>query len=469
MSTELEHRVRESLSRQAGAATPGHPDPFARFSALERRHRTTRRIRQVVVAGGCAGLLAAVGFGVVPLPSVIPAISVTPADGGSVLDQPTRGSLAADTAWQDGLRRHVTDQRDDDGNWRVVNRKGIKVLFAGDVAGRRLALVTVTLRLGVLEDHSFQWYEGPAGADPAQMDEGSNGDPTDVAAVLSGDDTAPGHLVVVAPPGAQIETSLSVGFGADGRLERTWTRAPGTDGLALLTVAPSTRVPSAAVRVSQGGRSLFDGPPDVGWSSEVTPKPESPKVVRKALDGARGSTMQLAWAVQLVQQSLDEAGLVPATTAVRIPWTGTVHGQPALLVELTPQGGGTLAYAYHGRWTDSGGSTRQDLRLLMPARGAFSRPLAWRMRAEGGDTTTSELQVVTSTGTEQAELVSGGVTTPLTLDADGHASASLAPTVAGSIRAYDGAGSLIGETAVPPFENSSAGVPGAQRGTRLVD
>jgi hypothetical protein len=101
---------------------------------------------------------------------------------------------------------------------------------------------------------------------------------------------------------------------------------------------------------------------------------------------------------------------MPDWTGFRIPWTGTVHGQPALLVELSPEGGGTLAYTYHVSKVPSGASSswRRDLRLLMPAKGAFTRPLAWRLRLEGGDGTTSEVAVATAEGTVRAELVTVG-------------------------------------------------------------
>ena len=61
------------------------------------------------------------------------------------------------------------------------------------------------------------------------------------------------------------------------------------------------------------------------------------------------------------------------------------------------------------------------------------------------------------------------MTTTLQLDAAGFALTQLPPGTAASIRAYDAKDHLIGETVVPPLENSGDGVPGARRATRLVD
>jgi len=104
------------------------------------------------MALAAAAAVAAVMLNVVPVPSVVPVVPVGPAPNDSLLwGQPTRGSLAGDQRWLADLRASLSDVSQDEGVWRVAGRDRVRVLFAGDVGDRRLALLVVPLRLGVLE------------------------------------------------------------------------------------------------------------------------------------------------------------------------------------------------------------------------------------------------------------------------------------------------------------------------------
>src|SRR5262245_33068690 len=162
--TDTETQLRDALGGAAETIDVAG-DPWPRFARRERVHRRNRRIR---FAAAAVVLAAAVGVqtGVVPLPGWVPGIAV--AGGSTALTRPpTRGSLAGDTSFLDGLRREIKDVEDPGELWRVTDRSKIKFVYAADVAGHRLALALVPLRFGFLADQALIWYEGEAGAAPA--------------------------------------------------------------------------------------------------------------------------------------------------------------------------------------------------------------------------------------------------------------------------------------------------------------
>jgi hypothetical protein len=137
VSTDIESALRDSLVAEA-TAMPVPPDPWTGFAARERTHRRSRRVRLAVAA---VAVTAAVGVqtNVVPLPGWAPGIAVAGRET-ALTSSPTRGSLAGDLAWQRAMRREVQDVQDPDELWKVSDRRKIKFVYAGDVAGRRLAL-----------------------------------------------------------------------------------------------------------------------------------------------------------------------------------------------------------------------------------------------------------------------------------------------------------------------------------------
>jgi hypothetical protein len=166
-----------------------------------------------------------------------------------------------------------------------------------------------------------------------------------------------------------------------------------------------------------------------------------------------------------ISGALQDARLPAGGTAVTVRWTGTAEGQPAALVTIQPEGGGVLAYAYHGQ----ADSYRQDLRLLLPAAGVAERPIAWRMRAEGSDDRTDQVVVTVPDGADKVTLQVGSATpTPVDPDATGAAVVAVPPTAQATVTAYGKDGSLLGSTPVPAFESDSGGLPGDTPRTRVV-
>lgn len=452
--------LRDALTEGA-AALDVPEDPWSSFTKREKTHRRNRRLRIAAVA---VVLLAAIGVQaeVVPLPGWAPGIAIAGRQT-ALTNAPTRGSLAGDRAFQDGLRASIKDVEDPGELWKVVSRNKIKIVYAADVAGHRLALALVPLRFGFLTDQALIWYEGPSGAAPSAMTEAGRVDGGEtVVTWMAGDASAPGIVVVVAPPASTVSVSTGFSYTPAGTVVHG-KPVVSAGGLAEVPLPPSPFNPGTTVTVTAGGRTLFQGPAAGSWSGPSLHGPgdyataTGQAVSESALTAMlAGSSFDRATLRQWVEGALQDARLPAAGTAVKLRWTGTVNGQPAALITLQPRGGGVLAYAFHG----SVASYREDLRLLLPAAGASSRPIAWRMRAEGKDDRTDQVIVVTPPGTVSATL--GG--TALSLDRSGAATGRLPSGAVASVTAYPSGIS----TPVPPFETDSGGLPGDTPKTRIV-
>ncbi len=206
MSHVDEHMLTDTLHRQAATARPGARP----VGALRARRAASRSRRRRRTTGALAGALTAVALlqtEVVPLPAWAPAVAVDAfAHRSALLDGPTRGSLAGDREWLDGLRAAVQNRTDPEGEWRVVDREDIKILYAGDLPGQRRALLVVPLRLGLIQVNDTMWYEGPLGARPEQMEWAGSASADDVVAHYEADSEGLGGLLVLAPPGPQSST-----------------------------------------------------------------------------------------------------------------------------------------------------------------------------------------------------------------------------------------------------------------------
>jgi hypothetical protein len=452
----VEERLRDGLAESAGNLDVAQ-GPWAGFAQRERAHRRTRRIR---VAALSTVLAAAVGVqtNLVPLPGWAPGLAVAGVET-ALVNSPVRGSLATDTAWQAAMRDAVRDVEDPGQVWKA-DRDHIRFVFAGDVSDHRLALMLVPLRFGFLSSSSLIWYDGPAGAVPSAMTEGARGDTSAVETYSQGSSDGPGVAVVVAPAAATVSVSTGFRYGADGRIVHN-PPIVGT-GLVTMTLPAAPFNPGLTATVTQGGRTLYTGPVYGGWSGhDPDPQEASAATVTAALgDRSFDAATLTGW----VSSALSDARLPAAGTAVRVRWTGTVNGDPAALFTLHPAGGGVLAYAMHG----SAGSFREDLRVLLPVAGDASRPIAWRMRAEGRDDRTDQVHVVAPPGSAEARIVpAGGAPIPVALDADGAGTAALPPDAAATVQVRDARGATFAAPVIP-FETDSGGIPGDTPKTRIV-
>ncbi|WP_250037139.1 hypothetical protein [Paractinoplanes maris] len=462
MTMDTESVLKNVLAAEAEMLDVGG-DAWAGFERRERHHRNKRRAG---VAGVAVLVAAAAGVqaGFVPLPGWAPGIQV--AGFTTVLgDGPVRGSLAGDKALLDGVRQSMQDVQDPGETWRIADRKAIKFVYAADVGSERLVLALVPLRFGFLEDKALIWYAGEAGAPAAKLTESGRVDGGDAVVTYGGTTSdKPGTLVVVGPPGSTVSVSQGFRYTPEGTVEHGPARPqPAGTGLAEMILPPSPIPPEVKATVTLGADVIYEGGAGGGWASnsDVAPQDVSEATVAAALGDRTFDRATLrAW----VSGAIRDARVTAAGTAVTVRWTGTVNGQPAALFTIQPRGGGVLAYALHG----SADSYRQDLRLLLPVKGAAERPIAWRLRADGNDNRTDQVVVTAPAGADKVTLrIGAAAAVPLTLDETGAATVPVPPSAEAHVTAYGKNGSTS-ETPVPLFESDSGGLPGDTPKTRVV-
>lgn len=470
---EVESTLRESLGHATReVAVPA--DPWPGFARRERRHRRTRRVRHLFAVGVVAALVG-VQTNVVPLPGWAPGIAI--ASGLSALAQaPPRGTLVGDRAWLEALRGRIGADgpevllHDRHGLWEIGDRSRIRLLYGSDVPGHRVALVLVPLRFGVLTRWNYVWYAGPAGADAGQMRYAGHTGGADSLVetfVRIDEEGGAGVAVVVAPTGSTVGISGEPRYTPAGTVEFAQLATPDGSGVGVAVLPPGPLRAEPVVRVERRGEVVHQA--GLGGGPYADPFASSGGDVEALLTAAvrdtRGPRPDPTLLETFVEDALLDSG-VPATgTAVRVRWSGTVHGQPAVLLTVRPAGGGVIAYAMHG----DGRAFRTDLRLLLPAEGADRRPVGWRLRTADGRDRTDQVMVATAGGTVSASVtVDGGAPAPVTLDASGAGTTTVPVGQAATVTAYAADGTVLGSTPVPPFEDRMSGLPGQSPATRVV-
>ncbi|MFP5370386.1 MAG: RNA polymerase sigma factor, partial [Actinomycetes bacterium] len=256
-----------------GVARPPF-DPVAAAAALSREAVGRRRRRLTGIAGALAAAVVTV---VAVRPDDRPATpdvpAVVPAEAIAVHDLPTRGSLAGDTAFLDGVRALPWESEifGVDGAPAYAMPSFRRVVFAGDVPGGRWALVVGSSSSGDPRggpdgsgDLLQAWFTGPPGAAPEQMALSSYplGVPPDVPVALL--DPRTGTLVVVAAPGDAVEVSERSVLAADGSRSRPYQPADTTEGIATTRIGlGGTTLPFAVhYRVLRGGTVVASSSPE---------------------------------------------------------------------------------------------------------------------------------------------------------------------------------------------------------------
>lgn len=466
MTRDVEFKLRETLTAEADGLAVAE-DPWPRFAQRESAHRRARRIRVGVVAGFLAATVG-VQTNLIPLPGWFPGIAIA-SSPSPLADGPTRGSLATDRAWLDGLRQQVKDQQDPEGWWRITDRDAIRVVYASDVPGHRVALVLVPLRLGIITVSQLIWFSGPPGAGPGQMEQGGNdGADTAVTTWMEGEAEDGGVAVVVGPTGSTVTINSFAGYSPTGVVEHHRLDSSVGTGVGVVSVPASTVAPALTTRVTNGDTVIYDGPIYGGWSGrdDAYEAPIDERLTAAVRD-ARGPGIDRAILARFVDHALRNSHLLARDVTIRVRWSGSLNGKPAVLFTIQPKGGGVLAYAMHGNTTGWG----TNLRLLLPAHGAEQRPIAWRMRAEGnGDTPTDRVIVVAPPGAATATVTAGdSAPIPVTLDASGSGTTTIAPNQSATITAHTADGITLGSTPIPAFETYSGGLPGDTPQTRVTN
>ncbi|NEK58861.1 hypothetical protein GCU56_13385 [Geodermatophilus sabuli] len=318
------------------------------------RSAATRPGPRLCLAAACAVLAVAAtlvlrsGRDPVPAPAAAPSASVpAPVD---VLGLPTRGSLAGDPAFLDGVRRLPWTVRESTVGPGLPDAPvdSRRVVFAGDVPGGRWALVVGahTLAAGVPADPpgppdgdlAAAWFAGPPGARPDQMRLRTvprRAPPGQPVAMV---DPATGALAVVAAPGDVVEVSDHPDISADGDAARSYRRVPVEAGVAVVALPPNDLLLTAvAYRVVRDWTQVVRTKPD---PFPAPPSRPAPVLLRRELPSAA--------AERLVQRAatavLERLGLPPADVQVAAEWAGDVPvprggtGTAAVVTVTVPSG-----------------------------------------------------------------------------------------------------------------------------------
>jgi len=438
-----EDELQRRLTRLADRSAPPPREQLAR--TVVARHRSRRR--QVV---GLTTVVAAVAALVVAMTTLVgPAdrpISATEAAATvDVFTGPTRGSLAGDAAFVEGVRQlpWTTDG---------VSGTGIpdapldtrRVAFAGDVTGGRWALVvgdpgTQPGSTGP-DDVAIAWFAGPPGAAPDQLELLSVPRGVDPSLPAALRDAATGALVVLTAPGDTVEVSRRPEIAADAGVSRSWQPVDAPAGIAVLTLPPLDSPFDQALRyrVTRNGSQVTVAAPD----GVADPERGSPEVPVTWLRPAPAPAPGDATARFEVYVMLGSTGLPAADTSFTAVWAGDVpgpHDRPArvtLLAQTVPSGSVYLSGTYGYSLTDDGGIGGTGCGSELVPAGPALAERTYALRCDVVD------------GTIEAETVSSLVV--------------IAPAAAVSARALDLGGAVLAEfplidgVGVVPFPERAA-------------
>ncbi|MCZ2818668.1 hypothetical protein [Modestobacter sp. VKM Ac-2984] len=262
MTVDVGQAVAERLHRLAeGAHRVDDGRTAARAVALD-RHRRRRRggwaagVLAVVLLGSGASLSRSAVTGepaATPVP--VPSTYVAPTPG--LVEAPVRGSLADDEEFLTAMA--ATDWTDPTGpDGEVVDWGGPspdpgtqRVVYAADVPGGHRWAVVVA-RSG--PEWSWAWFNGPRGAEPAEMSLTIGSMPLmpqEQLALMDGS-AATSPLVVLGEPGVEAEYSPALERTPGGDLVRVFDPLPMIDGVPLGVVVTPVIWSAGEVRTSNG-------------------------------------------------------------------------------------------------------------------------------------------------------------------------------------------------------------------------
>ncbi len=341
-------------------------DDAAATDALDR----ARRQRRLRTGGLAVAAVATVAAAALVVPRVIdepPGQQVAqeqvaaPADVPG-LTEPTRGSLAGDTAFVEAARR---------ADWGPLVPPPLEarhVVLATDTPDGRVVLLAGT----VDEDVRGVWLTGPVGAPPEELTRYVPQElgPYRPASLLVGG-PGPATLVVAAAPGDQVEVSPRLQVGPRGTVGRTYEPVPADDGLAVTAVPTTAAGAGTSIRVLRDGRPVYRA----GVAAPTLPAGAAPALPAGAdvprLDPLRPAATRPA--DRLVAEALTAVavplGAEPAALEPQLLWSGSlpmpeVPGSVAVVVGRSPGGGlivttraGQLGASGAGRTVGCGVST----------------------------------------------------------------------------------------------------------------
>ncbi|WP_222196136.1 hypothetical protein [Modestobacter italicus] len=353
--TELQQR----LTRLAESSAPPPREGLA--AAVVARHRSQRRqtLGTAAVAAAVAGLVVLTSTVLDSGPSAETATAVgadaagpePAAAAADVLAGPTRGSLAGDPAFVEAVRQLPWTEADDPNRPTALTEPALdsrRVVFAGDVAGGRWALLVAEDTMGSEPTGSASglaaaWFSGPVGAAADQLQPASLIGGVDLSTPVALTDAATGALVVVAAPGDEVELSRRPEVAADGTVSRSFEPVDAPDGVAVLALDPAAGTYDEALRyrVLRDGVELVTAMPTALRSDWTWSTPDVPIEWLRGAPGSAGARSVLSGGVDHVLQI---TGVPADAIDFAVVWAGDVPpvagpaGRLQLLAATLPSG-----------------------------------------------------------------------------------------------------------------------------------
>ncbi|MGY1842741.1 hypothetical protein [Modestobacter sp. SYSU DS0875] len=336
--TDLHDRLHRLADRTAPPAQPGLAD------TVVARHRTQRRqaLTLTAVAAAVAAVVVATplvfdGQPAAPVSAAGPAAATAGAPAAArvdVLSGPTRGALAQDTAFVDGVRRLTWTEADDPNAPTAQVDPPLDsrhVVWVDDVAGARWALVA-----GQDPEHddgrlATAWFTGPAGADAAELQPASLLSGIDASTPVALSDAGTGALVVVAAPGDDISLSRRPEVAADGAVDRSFEPVDVSDGVAALVLPPAAGTYDEALRyrVTRDGTAVTTAMPAASRSVGVSAADDVPLTWLRSEPGDRDPVLTGG-----IDHVLEITGLPPEDLEFTVIWAGEVPASTAETAEV---------------------------------------------------------------------------------------------------------------------------------------
>jgi hypothetical protein len=362
----------------------------------------------------------------------------------SLYDVPTRGSLARDDSWVAGVAAldWGADEAGPDGLSVTIPGADRHVVFAGEVPGGRTALV-----LGRTGRVLFaMWFTGPKGAHPAQMAPANkpytvyDGYPQALWDVPS---TGEGVLVAIGQPEDSLTYMTGMDISEDGHFREVWQPLPTENGVAVTTMPwGPTGYGSARVRAGSDPPALAT-PTD--RAIERQPVPIEPDDPRSLLD--RQPRDQIAFAVGTLAAYL---GTPSGRLDPVLLWAGrNAEDSPhsTLLMGVTLPSGATAVCAV-GYRPFAGGSGGYINYMVVAAPAGPGTALLDRTIAV--PTLDGMVVVGPRSGVRAEVLENNEVITTFPLDEGGGVVRLPEGTYPDTVRVFDAAGNVVGETTARP-------------------
>ncbi|WP_327042166.1 hypothetical protein OG400_05255 [Micromonospora ureilytica] len=331
----VDDELSRALAELSRTLTP-QPDPYGRARARYRRNRQRRLgglvLALVVSVGSTAFAIASPGRTTQPLPAD-PTESIAPVLVWSdrLLQSPPRGAVAGDSSFVRQLSELLlAAQRRGEFSRLKVPVSGVKILFADDVDGHRVALAAFVRNQ---PDPVTGW---PSAAVWLVADKGASAQELASTAAIRGvsdalepyerlavDDAEAAH-VAIAPAGCVFLSSPLPD-------RNTFRWAPEPTGSYLIRTAKTHRPEWWRVDCGAVTRQITPGP------GSLATKPITDAQLATAMFRVRGSVGQQR-ARELVYQLAQSEGY-RLTALPSVVWGGHVAGLPAWLTDGSPNAG----------------------------------------------------------------------------------------------------------------------------------